>query len=47
MEAGAGNSSITIRIAKTTHLCLPRDRLKTTALMDRRRKKEGSAVILD
>jgi hypothetical protein len=32
--------------AKISHLCLPRDRVKTMTFMDRTGKKEGSDVIL-
>lgn len=45
-QAGAGNFSADMLFAKTTHVGLPRDRLKTTALMDRRRHEEGSDVII-
>jgi hypothetical protein len=45
-EAGAGNFSTDRLFAKTTHVCLPRDRMITTAFMDRRRRKEESDMII-
>jgi hypothetical protein len=45
-EAGAGNFSTDRLFAKTTHVCLPRDRMITTAFMGRRRRKEESDMII-